>query len=126
MAFSVLISNTDDHLRNHGFLHTRGESWTLSAAFDLNPNPGPGPKYLSTAIDFTDTRASTDILMSVAGYFRLDKDAALAALEEVVWAVATWRETAKSHGLTNRDLESMKAAFEHPEAERALDLMRMR
>ena len=126
MAFSVLISNTDDHLRNHGFLHARGESWTLSPAFDLNPNPDPGPKYLSTAIDFTDTRASTDILMSVAGYFRLDKDAALAALEEVVWAVATWRETAKSHGLTNHDLESMKAAFEHPEAERALNLMRMR
>ena len=126
MAFSVLISNTDDHLRNHGFLHTRGESWTLSPAFDLNPNPDPGPKYLSTAIDFTDTRASTDILMSVAGYFRLDKDAALASLEEVVRAMATWRETAKSHGLSNRELESMKPAFEHPEAERALSLVRMR
>ena len=43
MAFTILISNTDDHLRNHGFLHERGESWILSPAFDLNPSPSPGP-----------------------------------------------------------------------------------
>ena len=39
----ILISNTDDHLRNHGFLHERGESWILSPAFDLNPSPRPRP-----------------------------------------------------------------------------------
>src|ERR1700729_3614807 len=105
IAFSVLISNTDDHLRNHGFLHERGESWTLSPAFDVNPNPAPGPKYLSTAIDFTDTRASVDTLMSVAGHFRLDEDAALVVLAEVMNGVAGWRDVAKSHGLTNRDID---------------------
>ena len=123
MAFSVLISNTDDHLRNHGFLHERGESWTLSPAFDLNPNPDPGPKYLSTAIDFTDTRASVDTLMGVAGYFRLDADAALVVLTAVVNAVAAWRDVARSQGLTGREVELMKPAFEHPEAERARGLM---
>ena len=125
MAFSVLISNTDDHLRNHGFLHERGESWTLSPAFDLNPNPGPGTKYLSTAIDFTDTRASVDTLMGVAGYFRLDADAALVVLADVVNAVAAWRDVAKSHGLTSRELELMRPAFEHPEAERARNLTQL-
>jgi len=69
MAFSILISNTDDHLRNHGFLHEWGDSWTLSPAFDLNPNPEPGLKELSTAIDFSDTHASIDTLMDVAEYF---------------------------------------------------------
>ena len=80
MAFSISISNTDDHLRNHGFLHERGESWVLSPAFDLNPNPGPGPKNLSTRIDYDSTRASVDTLMSVAPEFRLDGGAALETL----------------------------------------------
>ncbi|MHB1596539.1 MAG: type II toxin-antitoxin system HipA family toxin [Streptosporangiaceae bacterium] len=66
IAFSILISNTDDHLRNHGFLHKHSDSWELSPAFDLNPNPAPGPKELRTAIDFYDTYASIDTLMSVA------------------------------------------------------------
>lgn len=51
IGFSILISNTDDHLRNHGFLHERGDSWMPSPAFDLNPDPHPGSKDLSTAID---------------------------------------------------------------------------
>lgn len=66
MAFSVLISNTDDHLRNHGFLQEDGDIWNLAPAFDLNPNPEPGPKYLSTALDYEDTRASIDTLLQVA------------------------------------------------------------
>ena len=119
MAFSILISNTDDHLRNHGFLHERGESWTLSPAFDLNPNPAPGLKHLSTAIDFTDTRASVDTLMSVAAYFRLDHSDALEVLAKVMRAVARWPDAAKSHGLPQHDLDVMKPAFEHAEGQRA-------
>jgi len=119
MAFSILISNTDDHLRNHGFLHERGESWTLSPAFDINPDPDPGPKDLSTAIDFTDTRASVNTLMSVAAYFRLDASDALEVLTKVTRAVARWRQVAKSHGLQQQDLGVMAPAFEHAESERA-------
>jgi serine/threonine-protein kinase HipA len=126
IAFSVLISNTDDHLRNHGFLHERGESWRLSPAFDLNPNPDQGPKYLSTAIDFTDTRARVDTLLSVASYFRVDAGAALVVLADVINAVAAWRDVAKSHGLMSREIELMKPAFEHPEAERARNLTHSR
>lgn len=126
MAFSILISNTDDHLRNHGFLHERGESWRLSPAFDLNPNPRLGPKYLSTAIDFTDPRASVDTLLRVADYFRLDAHDALDVLREVTRAVARWRLVAQSHGLTQRDLEVMEPAFEHAESERARTLTQKR
>jgi serine/threonine-protein kinase HipA len=119
IAFSVLISNTDDHLRNHGFLHERGGSWTLSPAFDLNPNPAPGPKQLSTAIDRTDTTASVDTLMRVAGDFRLDTSAALDVLAEVTQAVAGWRGAAVALGLQQEDLDAMEPAFEHAETERA-------
>ena len=51
IGFSILISNSDDHLRNHGFLRLSSAGWTLSPAFDLNPDPRPGPKRLSTAIE---------------------------------------------------------------------------
>ena len=123
IAFSILISNTDDHLRNHGFVHYRAESWNLAPAFDLNPNPASGPKYLSTAIDFAETRASVEVLMSVAAYFRLDATEALSTLAEVVRAVAAWRDVAMSHGLDKRETELMAPAFEHAEGEQARALV---
>ena len=123
MAFSILISNTDDHLRNHGFLHERGDSWMLSPAFDLNPQPGS--KDLSTAIDYTDTRASVDTLMSVAAYFRLEASNALEVLAEVTRAVTRWRTVAKSHGLLQQALDAMEPAFEHAEGERARALTKI-
>lgn len=126
IAFSILISNTDDHLRNHGFLHERGDSWMLSPAFDLNPNPHPGSKDLSTAVDYTDTRASVDTLIRVATYFRLDASDALEILAQVTRAVARWRIVAKSHGLLQRDLDAMEPAFEHAEGERARALTKSR
>lgn len=119
MAFSILISNTDDHLRNHGFLHERGDSWALSPAFDLNPNPEPGPKELSTAIDFSDTHASIDTLMDVAEYFRLNAGEATDALTQVTSAVGCWRAVAATHGLQQADIEAMEPAFEHAERKRA-------
>jgi serine/threonine-protein kinase HipA len=122
IAFSILISNTDDHLRNHGFLHEHAESWSLSPAFDLNPNPDPGPKDLSTAIDFDDARASVETLLSVADFFRLDASDALDILAEVTRATARWRRVAESHGLTQRDLDEMEPAFEHAEARQAIAL----
>lgn len=126
MAFSILISNTDDHLRNHGFLHERGESWTLSPAFDLNPSPGLGPKDLSTAIDFTNTSASVDTLMSVAAHFRLDLSGAIEVLAQVTQVVARWYDVANSHGLLQQDLDVMEPAFEHSESEHARALTKSR
>ncbi|MGI8449850.1 MAG: type II toxin-antitoxin system HipA family toxin [Streptosporangiaceae bacterium] len=126
MAFTILISNTDDHLRNHGFLHERGDSWTLSPAFDLNPNPDPGSKNLSTAIDYTDTRASVETLMSVAAYFRLDTSDALDVIANVTRAVGRWRNVARSHGLLQKDLDVMEPAFEHVEGERARAMTKSR
>jgi serine/threonine-protein kinase HipA len=124
IAFSILISNTDDHLRNHGFLHERGDSWMLSPAFDLNPQPGS--KDLSTAIDYTNTRASVDTLMTVAAYFRLEASDALEVLAEVTRVVTRWRTVAKSHGLLQQDLDAMESAFEHAEGERARALTKIR
>ena len=65
LVFSVLISNTDDHLRNHGFLHDGGDAWRLAPAFDLNPDPSPGPTFLSTSIDASDDAASLALALAL-------------------------------------------------------------
>jgi serine/threonine-protein kinase HipA len=123
VAFSVLISNTDDHLRNHGFLRTSDAGWALSPAFDLNPDPSPGPKHLSTAIDFDDTTASVDTVMSVASYFRLGDGEARQALAEVSEAISQWRTAAMETGLDRTAIERMAPAFEHDRAGRARQIL---
>jgi len=123
MAFSVLASNTDDHLRNHGFLHTGRDSWSLSPAFDLNPNPSPGPKDLSTAINEFDTRATVDNLMTVAGFFRLNEAEALNILTDVHQAVSKWSDVACIHGLTPNEISDMEWAFVHEETKAARSLI---
>jgi serine/threonine-protein kinase HipA len=124
MAFSVLASNTDDHLRNHGFLHSDGSSWKLSPAFDLNPNPSPGEKDLRTAINEFDTRATIQNLMDVAGFFRLDDKEALLILAEVLEAVTSWSKVARKYGLTQHEISDMELAFVHPETKKAHSLIR--
>jgi serine/threonine-protein kinase HipA len=115
IVFSILISNTDDHLRNHGFLHVRGDSWRLSPAFDMNPNPATGLKFLSTSIDGSDGPATIDAAIKVAPYFRLSEDAALTVLSEVKEAVEQWRNVAARIGLGSSEIESMEPAFSQAE-----------
>lgn len=111
IVFSVLISNTDDHLRNHGFVYERGGVWRLAPAFDLNPDPSPGPTYLSTAIDGTDDRASLSSALAVSEYFRVSDTLARATMREVAGAVARWREVAGRHRLSPSEVDRMEPAF---------------
>jgi serine/threonine-protein kinase HipA len=113
IVFNILISNTDDHLRNHGFVFDK-TGWTLSPAFDLNPVPiDIRPRNLSTAIDEADTTASLEIAFEVAKHFGLKPDAAKAIAKEVGNIVATWHDSASSLGLTAKEIERMSSAFEH-------------
>jgi serine/threonine-protein kinase HipA len=121
VAFSVLISNTDDHLRNHGFLRTSTAGWSLSPAFDLNPDPGAGARELSTLIDYDTSVARIDTLLAVAEYFRLGRAQAEAILGEVAAATESWRMAARETGLTKAEIEQMESAFEHEQAELARD-----
>ncbi len=112
IVFSILISNTDDHLRNHGFLHQDGDTWRLSPAFDLNPNPDPGPKHLSTAVDLADDTASVSLAVSVADYFRLDAEEADDVVAEVRAAVSQWARVAQQRGLSGQEITAMSWAFD--------------
>lgn len=112
MVFFVLISNTDDHLRNHGFLR-QAQGWRLAPAFDLNPDPSPADKHLTTSIDGTSTRASIAAALEVAAWFRLSTEAAHSIVAEVVDVVDGWRDTAERLGLSRTEITRIKPAFEH-------------
>lgn len=116
IAFSILISNFDDHLRNHGFLRTSTAGWSLSPAFDLNPDPRPRPRELWTAIDFDNHDADPDLLMSVAPEFRLTNEGARGILGEVSVATQEWSSIARGLGATDNDIDTMRPAFEHAAA----------
>ena len=67
IVFNILISNTDDHLRNHGFLYESARGWRLSPAYDLNPVPvDVKARVLSTAITMDDATASLSLALEVA------------------------------------------------------------
>jgi len=121
IVFSILISNTDDHLRNHGFLYAGPDGWRLAPAYDLNPVPTDiKPRVLTTAIDLEDGTASLDRAMDVAAYFELNAKAARGIAAEVGQAVATWRGEAARLGLAPTEIDRMASAFEHEDLQAAL------
>jgi serine/threonine-protein kinase HipA len=120
IVFSILISNTDDHLRNHGFLYAGQSGWRLSPAYDLNPVPTDiKPRILTTAINEDDGTASLDLALSVADYFGLEKVDAAAIVKEVGKAVSSWRDEAAKQGIRKVEVDRMASAFEHDESKRA-------
>lgn len=110
ILFNVVISNTDDHLRNHGFLLSRS-GWVLSPAYDINPNPA-GPAGLTLNIDDADNSLNIDLVMSVAPYFQLRSIQARAIRDEVLRVVATWQDKAVRHGLPSIEIDRMALAFQ--------------
>lgn len=115
VAFSILITNVDDHLLNHGFLHVDRGQWRLAPAFDINPFPDRVRELKTWISEDTGPAATIDALMSVIAYFRLSRRRARAILREVEAAVATWREQGRALGMTVDELDIFADAFEHGE-----------
>jgi len=110
IVFSIAVSNTDDHLRNHGFLFTEN-GWTLSPAYDLNPDPtGTG---MSLNISETDNALSFDLALEVAPFFRLKPATANAILKQVTTAVGEWRNHARILGISRSEQEVMAHTFQY-------------
>jgi serine/threonine-protein kinase HipA len=103
-----MISNKDNHLRNHGFLYT-GAGWALSPAYDLNPNIEKS--NFAVAIDDTGAQNTIPLALKVTENFRLSGQRVKEILEEVKTAVAGWRRVAKSFGISENHAEQMKSAF---------------
>ncbi len=108
IVFSIAVSNTDDHLRNHGFL-LDDKGWRLSPAYDINPSPDR--VGLSLAIDEHDNSLDFGLALSVAKHFRLKDQEAERIIDVVKAAVAPWRERARLLGLAGSEIDRMAGAF---------------
>ena len=109
IVFSIAVHNTDDHLRNHGFLLT-DSGWVLSPAFDLNPDPsGTG---LSLNISETDNALNFGLALEVSPFFRLKPADTESILLQVKQAVKSWQSHAKTLGIARVEQEIMATAFE--------------
>jgi serine/threonine-protein kinase HipA len=113
IIFNILISNTDDHLRNHGFLYQGQNGWSLSPAYDLNPVPVDiKPRILSTNISEDDATASLALAFEVAPRFGLELKLAQKIAKQVSKAVSQWKFEANSLGLSKAAISRMASAFE--------------
>jgi serine/threonine-protein kinase HipA len=108
VLFSVCISNTDDHLRNHGFLYTV-QGWSLSPAFDLNPNEtGTG---LKLNIDEYDNSLNVELVMHTASNYLISESRAVEIKEDVLLAVSGWRKVAAKYKISPAEIERKARAF---------------
>jgi serine/threonine-protein kinase HipA len=123
IAFSILITNVDDHLLNHGFLHATRGQWRLSPAFDINPFPERLRELKTWISEETGPEASIDALMSVIAYFQITPERARTILSEVNHAVSGWRDEGRGLGMTSIECEAFADAFEHRERDAARKLL---
>ena len=121
VVFNVLISNVDDHLRNHGFLWAGQAGWVLSPAYDMNPTPADlKARILTTHIDLDEGTCSVELLMEAAEYFGLGIKPARTIVREVAEVTHTWQTVAAEAGAPRAEISRMASAFEHEDLKTAL------
>jgi len=108
IVFSICVSNTDDHLRNHGFI-LKDRGWRLSPAYDINPvETGTG---LKLNISDEDNSLDLELALQVSEFFRLSKEKSIAIMDEVKTAVKSWRTIATKYGISRVEQEIKALAF---------------
>ena len=126
LVFNLLITNVDDHLQNHGFLHVKKGLWRLAPAFDVNPFPDKERESKTWLSEEDGPITDVHMLLARADYFAVNVDQALAILGEVHAAVSSWRELALSAevGMRPMELDDFAPAFEHEQMEATAVLLR--
>ena len=115
LVFSLLASNTDDHLRNHGFLQRAPGRWALSPAYDLNPVPEiDRTLFPQTPIDEGNSDSTLGAALAAVPRFGLKPAAAKAILREVLAVIVQWRKTGRQLRLKSSTLDAYATAFDHP------------
>jgi serine/threonine-protein kinase HipA len=110
IVFNICVSNTDDHLRNHGFLLAPDKGWRLAPAYDMNPNPqGTG---LTLNVAGNDNRLDLSLAMEVADSFRLTLSDAQAQRAAICAAVGRWRQVATRKRISKAEQDEMAPAFQ--------------
>ncbi|MFV8352605.1 type II toxin-antitoxin system HipA family toxin [Flavobacterium sp. XS2P14] len=108
IIFNIAISNTDDHLRNHGFILTKG-GWILSPAYDLNPSIDK--EGLALNIDMDNNALDFELAKSIGEYFRLNTLQMETIIQEVLQITTNWKTIATEIGISRAEMELMEKAF---------------
>jgi serine/threonine-protein kinase HipA len=126
LVFNLLITNVDDHLQNHGFLHVERGLWRLAPAFDVNPFPDKDRESKTWLSEQDGPITGLDMLLARSNYFALSTDQALMVLRDVHSAVSKWRQIAcgPEVGLRPAELDDFAPAFEHEQIEAAATLLK--
>ncbi|EXJ15692.1 type II toxin-antitoxin system HipA family toxin [Imhoffiella purpurea] len=125
LVFNLLITNVDDHLQNHGFLHVEHGLWRFAPAFDINPFPDKDRESKTWLSELDGPITDVGMLLDRAAYFALDEEQSLAVLGEVHAAVSKWRQVAAGPevGLRSAELDDFAPAFEHEQMDVAAALL---
>ncbi len=111
VVFNVAVHNTDDHLRNHGFIRRRG-GWVLSPVFDVNPNPDLGRSRVTSLLGAADAEAEVEALVDFASMCRLSTAQAAVVVRRVIAAVAQWQSAAAANGVPSSELPMFADAIQ--------------
>ncbi len=124
LLFTILVSNNDDHLKNHGFLHVSSGRWTLAPAFDINPKPERHRSLKTGISEEYGTAASIEAAIDAALYFELSRDRARETLSSMLEVIEDqWAGHCRAEGLSADEISAYRPAFEHEETVRARRLV---
>lgn len=125
VLFTILVTNTDDHLRNHGFLYEGRGRWGLAPAFDINPAPGRRPLLQTAIAPEHPAEPSLELALAHADAFGLERGEAEKMAGEVGATIArSWRQLLRKHGCSKAEVAGYEEAFEHGASEAARRLAR--
>lgn len=121
IAFTILVSNKDDHLKNHGFIYVGGDRWRLSPAFDINPSPSRHRILETGIIQGGSFDASLEIVLEACEFFDLKLVTAMVCVSKMANVIAaSWKQALRAEGCTSDDVQNYASAFQHEESNRAL------
>lgn len=123
IIFTILVSNKDDHLKNHGFIYAGGDRWRLSPAFDINPSPSRHRILETGIIQGGSFDASLEIALEACEFFDITpSDAGHQAFQMAETIAKNWKQALREEGCSTADAQSYADAFEHDESKRALEI----
>ena len=121
IVFTILVSNKDDHLKNHGFIYAGGDRWRLSPAFDINPSPSRHRVLETGIIQGGSFEASLEVALEACEFFDVKVERAKAHLSEMADIISkSWKQALRSEGCTTDGVQTYADAFQHEEINRAL------
>lgn len=123
LVFTILVSNKDDHLKNHGFLYVGAGHWHLSPMFDVNPAPDRNPHLETAILEGGSHDRSIQLALEACSFFEMHEADARRIIRETAQRIAgTWRDALKDAGVTGASARAYEPAFASDQSSLALNM----